>query len=776
MQTTSPRHATLLRWQIFLPYLLLACGAGALIIGIWLAIASRTKVDLKNAEVQALTRADTSARNFEQFALRTLKAADNITKIAIVSIENTSPTEMINRAKKTNIIDGEMFASLNVQDEHGYLVASTLGSFPRIDYSDRQHFKDAMNSDPGRIIVGAPIISRLTGEASIPIARRFDKPDGSFGGVVLVQIKSSAFEAGYKNLGLKGMDYVALLGADGIARAGNIGDNGISGRDFKSNVFAAQKIKPNDLFVAKSNTGNIRRFVAYRTLADYPLMVAFGVDGRASMRHFEKHRAEFAAIGVVTSFLVIVFAIVLGIVLFRKDQANRNLLTKEATLFAMANADFLTGLPNRAALETDSRRLLKRAEAVGFDVACLFIDLDGFNQINGALGHPAGDEVLKAVAQNIAPIFSNVGQIARIGGDEFVAIFRTEEDAEAHALTLAEKVRQSIEDLHTVAGQRIDLRASIGVSIFPRHANTVSDLIRCADAAMAASKRGLRGIPQLFSSEMDRASAYRLAIRTELAEAVTKGQLEVHYQPKIELSTKKPIGMEALVRWRHPSRGLISPAEFIPVAEESGLIIPIGAWVLKQACQDCSQLIQDGYPQFSVAVNVSALQFRQSDLVQTVRESLKAAELPASRLELELTESMIADNPAIIVERIGKLKRLGVSLALDDFGTGYSNLQYLRQFPLDVLKIDRSFVADIPHNTFANSIALAIIGLARSLGLKVVAEGIQSAAHQEFLMANGCDIGQGFLFGKPMPMDEFKIWLGGRLHPESVVVQFPISA
>ncbi len=742
------------------PYLLLATGAILLVVGIWASVDARSRAEESNATARALDRANSAARSFEQYAFRTLKAADNLTRMAVVSLAHNVPEETIRRAKLTNIVDGEIFQSLNIQDSLGNLIGSTIDNTRPLNYSDREYFKRVVAAQPDELIIGIPVVSRLTGEPAVPVARRYDTPDGKFGGVVLVQVRADAFERGYRDLDLQGMDYVALIGLDGIARAGSIGGSPAHGRDFStSNVFLQHKEAPTGSFSATANTDGLLRHVAYRTLEECPLFVAFGVDAEVARADFLKRQAEFVTIGALATALVFFFTGGLWYAFMRRDQVNAQLRVREDALRALATHDFLTRLPNRVTLETVAAEKLKSACTTGAEVACIFIDLDNFSEINSALGHPMGDQVLKAVAGALASRVEQIGHVARIGGDEFVVLFQTEGEGEACALELAGLLRTTIDTLQVAEGAHITLRASMGISLFPRHACTFADLLRRADDAMAHSKVGRRGAPVVFSPSMDRLAETRLAIRGGLAEAIQKGELEVFYQPKLDLQTLRPVGIEALLRWRHPVRGLVSPGDFIPVAEDSGLIVPIGAWVLARACRDCATLLGDGYGLLSVAVNVSALQFRQPDLVATVAKALGEAGLPAPLLELELTESMIADDPEATATLLERLKEIGVSLAIDDFGTGYSNLQYLRRFPVDVLKVDRSFVSEIPHNSHSSSIVLAILALAKALGLSVVAEGVETPLQEAFLKANGCAFGQGFMYGKPMTFTELRTWL-----------------
>lgn len=744
------------------PYMYIVLGTLVLLVGIWASVEARSQAELANATARALDRAKSAARSFEQYAERTLQAADNLTRIAVVSLAHNTPAETLRRSIQTNILDGELFQSLNIQDADGDLIGSTISSDSSLNYADRAYFRAAMNSSPDELIIGEPVVSRITGKVAIPVARRFNAPDGNAAGVVLVQVRADAFARGYRELDIKGNDYVALIGFDGIARAGTAGGKPINGLHFqRSNVFLQQKRAQEGTFSDVGRLDGAHRHVAYRTMTNYPLFVAVGIDAEHVRAEHSILRMDFVGLGLLSMGFVVVFMGGLASAFRQRDAVNKRLRASEASLRFLANRDHLTGLPNRATLETLAGRMLDEARASGTAVACVFIDLDNFGDINAALGHPVGDKVLKAVAAALLATAGESGHVARIGGDEFVVLLQTSDHGSAQALEMANSLRAAVESVAAVDGTRVTLKGSFGLSLFPGAANSFPELVRQADEAMLHSKRSRRGVPALFSPSMDRLADKRLTMQGELAEALAQGALDVFYQPKIEFSTKRVVGIEGLVRWRHPTLGQILPRDFIPIAEETGLIVPLGEWVLRRACRDCVALGAAGFDNIPVAVNVSALQFRQPDFVGVVTSALHESGLLPALLELELTESMIADEPDAIIARLEMLKSLGVMLAIDDFGTGYSNLQYLRRFPIDVLKIDKSFVAALSDDRSSRSIVMAILALAKALELRVVAEGVETTAQETFLSTSGCTVAQGYLYARPMPVEELEVWLTG---------------
>ena len=415
----------------------------------------------------------------------------------------------------------------------------------------------------------------------------------------------------------------------------------------------------------------------------------------------------------------------------------------------IAQTDALTGLPNRMALLLRLAQLLPEARRHNWKVAMMFLDLDRFKTINDTLGHQVGDELLREVACRLSKLVRETDFVARLGGDEFVIILPGI-NTPADAATIASKVTAALSTPIEANGHELHTSPSIGISIFPDDGVDGDTILKNADTAMYHAKAAGRNNYQFFAEDMNRSAAERLNIERKLRHAIARNELSLDFQPQFNAGDRAPIGVEALVRWHHPSEGLISPARFIPVAEETGLIVDIGEWVLTTACLEMARWINAGIKPMRMAVNVSALQLRRRDFCETVANALTTSGLPPELLELEITESSVMENPQeaiLILERLG---RMGVTLAIDDFGTGYSSLAYLKLFPIDHLKIDRSFVADIEHDLNDRAIAFGTIALAHSLGLKVIAEGVETEDQFDLLRANGCDEVQGYLLSRPL--------------------------
>ncbi len=419
----------------------------------------------------------------------------------------------------------------------------------------------------------------------------------------------------------------------------------------------------------------------------------------------------------------------------------------------LASHDALTGLPNRILLDDRLAQAMARANRDGTSFAVLVIDLDRFKQINDSLGHRAGDAVLDQVSRRLLSVIRDIDTVARTGGDEFVMLISPCANP-ADALIVAQRAGDSLRGPMRVDELELHVTASIGVAYYPLDGSSAQGLMACADVAMYCAKQRGRNNAQRFAAGMDATTVARVKLEGDLHRAIQTRQFELHYQPKAETDSGEVYSAEALIRWRHPQRGLIAPAEFIPLAQECGLITEIGAWALREACRQCAEWRRRGLPTVRIAVNVAPAQFRRGDLLDIVRDALAQADLEPRFLEIELTESAVMTNPEESAATLEQLSRMGVVVSVDDFGTGYSNINYLRRFPIDKLKIDQSFVKALDSEVDA-SIVRAIVSLAHSLQLKVVAEGVETREQLAFLQSIGCDQYQGFHFSEPLPPQQF---------------------
>lgn len=451
-----------------------------------------------------------------------------------------------------------------------------------------------------------------------------------------------------------------------------------------------------------------------------------------------------------------------GVVITQEDVSERR--SSERRIEYLATHDALTGLPNRNLLEDRTKQAVERSRRSGQRFALLAIDLDNFKQLNEAYGHSVGDATISACALRIATAAKEWGDtVARLGSDEFVVVLADVDDAATAASRVARAVQDAIKmPMAILDDQEFTLSASVGISLYPADGERFDGLLKNAQAALHRAKALGRGGYQFYSPEMSARANERVIFEGELRRALSREQFEIHFQPQVAVDTGALIGVEALVRWRHPELGWLQPGRFIPIAEETGLIDPLGRYILREACLQSQAWRLEGVPPVPVAVNIAAAQLRHADFLPMVEQTIAETGIDPKLLELEITEGTMMEVSEPLLSRIDGLKQLGIRLSIDDFGTGYSNLAYLRTFPLDRLKIDQTFIASATHDEGSQSIVRAILGLGESLGLEVVAEGVETPEQAALLDRLGCRQAQGFLYGKPMPADDLVAWVRSR--------------
>ena len=433
----------------------------------------------------------------------------------------------------------------------------------------------------------------------------------------------------------------------------------------------------------------------------------------------------------------------------RKQDAER--------IIYQANYDGLTGLPNRRLLQDRVHQALSEAARSDEQVGILYLDIDNFKFVNDSMGHNVGDALLVEVARRMKPCLREHDTVGRLGGDEFLVVLTRIHSAEETTF-IARRVLDAVAKPLSLEGGEHDIvvTASIGIAIYPDDAVTSADIIRNADTAAFHAKEVGRNTYQFFTEDMNVRAQKRLTLENKMRRALDRGEYVLHYQPKVELRRGHIVGAEALVRWENPEEGLVPPDQFIPLAEETGLIIPLGEWVMHEACRRAKAWQDDGLPPMRVAVNLSTKQLAKPDLIKDVARILEETGLSSEFLEIEITESALMEHPEDAMSKLSELREMGIALSADDFGTGYSSLNYLRSFPLDAIKIDRSFVADIGGEGGSDMLAAAIIAIGQSLDMKVIAEGVENQNQLAFLRQQWCDEIQGFFFSKPVPADEFE--------------------
>ena len=462
----------------------------------------------------------------------------------------------------------------------------------------------------------------------------------------------------------------------------------------------------------------------------------------------------------VTAFFVWLMASDLRLAMKRLQADNERILESYAQIDILAHRDSLTNLPNRALAMDRLSQIISGARRSGSMAAVMFLDLDHFKTVNDSLGHSAGDELLCLVAERLTAAVRQSDTVSRLGGDEFLLLLAPVEDEEG-ATVAATKVMTLLSSPLRIHGLEVSVTASLGIALFPKDGDDGETLLKNADLAMYRAKDAGRNAWRFFDAEMNASVVEHLHLAAGMRVALTNGEFRLHYQPQYELATGRIVGAEALIRWKHPSLGFIPPMKFIPVAERTGLINEIGAWVLETACRQAQAWHALGHTDLVMAVNVSPVQFRRDDIEREVANAIECCGLNPSSLELELTESLLVADSAHLSGVLDRLRGLGIKIAIDDFGTGYSNLGYLKRFAVQRLKIDQSFVRDIVQNPNNDGIVRAIIEMAHCLQLEVVAEGVEDAATLKRLVAHGCEFGQGYLWSPALPAEDFEARLLG---------------
>lgn len=472
------------------------------------------------------------------------------------------------------------------------------------------------------------------------------------------------------------------------------------------------------------------------------------------------HRASFQNNWVATApiFTGGALLILFFIQWYRSSILAKVYKKKSLKLLHLAMHDDLTGLPNRALLIKKLSLEIRKAEESGRSFALIFLDLDRFKEVNDSLGHAHGDVLLTSVSERLRECVREIDTVARISGDEFVLLIN-DCDSDNILKVVTSRLASKFAIPFMLLGHEVTITSSMGLSMYPRDGDTEEILLLNADAAMYNAKANGRNSICTYTADMTTGNITRLELLRDLRYALERKQLIVYYQPIVELVSERIIGVEALLRWQHPTRGLLGPDTFISLAEQSGLILPIGEWVIQEACSQAVAWHEEGLPLLKLSVNLSIVQFRQKDLTKQIADTLNITRFPAELLVVELTETQLLRNVGEAVTATQALRALGIGLAVDDFGTGYCSLSYLQRFPVTELKIDRSFVKDALNTVSAKAIVTSIIGLGESLGLEVVAEGIETSDQLDFLREHGCGFGQGYLFNRPLPAFDFALQL-----------------
>jgi diguanylate cyclase (GGDEF)-like protein len=753
---------------------LVAMGLLALV---WTATGEIIRLKHADSERVAAVSSEELLGTYEAQVVRALREIDQTLNLIKYWHERNLTDRTLAELEDRGLLPPDLIFIVSIADRHGDIVDSTridgTRSPRQSNIADQDYFRAQLAHDA--FFIGLPPRGP-TGHSALQFSRRLIATDGTFDGIAIVSVEASYFVSGYEPAKLGEHGVLAIIGTDGMIRVRRSGDAEFSGEviDYAGITKASDAADAN-VEISTASWDGIRRWTCARALFGFPVAVLVGlsVDEQLATVQHQTHaylwRAGFG------SALIIVLTGLLGRMSWQLGQsrlrAAETKLAHAQRVEYLAYHDALTGLPNRSMFSKLLGQGISAAQRDGSQLAVAFLDLDRFKQINDTLGHDAGDQLLQEVANRLKGCVRERDTVARLGGDEFVVLLRDLTDAQLAAST-AKKILALLAKPFTLIGHDFRVTASIGISCYPHDGLDEQTLTKNADIAMYQAKTEGKNNLQFYSATLNANSLERLTLESSLRHALEHDELRLRYQAKRDIGSGQLTGMEALLRWEHPDLGLLAPMRFIPIAEETGLIVPIGRWVLETACSQNVTWQNAGAPRLSIAVNLTARQFADERLFEDVGAVLEATGMDPRLLELEISESVLMRDVEATLRILTGLKGLGIRIAVDDFGIGYSSLKTLQRFPLDTIKIDRSFIQSITADSENAGLADAVIAMGRNLSLTVVAQGVETAEQAEFLRAHACEQLQGFYFNRPMPPDEFTQLL---LAPASEIACFDKS-
>lgn len=722
---------------------------------IWGTTLSFIKVERTAAEQSAAVSSRELSETYEAQVVRALREIDQTLKIVKYAYESIGKHANLSDLKAKALLPPDLLFAVSITDDKGNLVASTRPSEIK-NVADQEYFKTQRRVDA--LWVSHPWKSPASTEWKLLFSRRLNSPDGRFAGIVMISVDAAYFVSGYESAKLGEHGVLGILGTDGEFRVWRSGEK-VSAGDMVNYaaVVPAMDEGRSEAVLSINAWDGVRRYTSARQLYEFPLAVIVGLSEVEQLAATRQNMRTYLWRAIAGSVLLILIIVILGrmshqLALSRLRAAEEQ-VAHAARVEYLAYHDGLTTLPNRSLFSKLLGQSINQAHRNNRQLAVLFFDLDHFKNINDTLGHEAGDQLLQEVAARVKACLRDSDTVARMGGDEFVVLL-PELNEEKYVASVAQKILSAVAKPFVLRAEEFHVTASIGISTYPQDGLDEQMLTKNADIAMYQAKEEGRNNFQFYSEKLNAESLERLTLESGLRHALEHHEFLLHYQVKREIRSGRITGMEALLRWKNPDIGTIAPMKFIPVAEETGLIVPIGRWVLSTACLQNVAWQNQGLPHLSMAINLTARQFFDEHLLTDLKAILSETGMKAQLLELEVTESLLMRDVEKTLRVLADLKEMGIRIAIDNFGIGYSSLSMLKQFPLDTIKIDRSFIHDVSSVTEDNDLTNAVIAMGRTLSLNVVAQGVETKEQVEYLRQNACEEFQGFYLNKPVPADQ----------------------
>jgi diguanylate cyclase (GGDEF)-like protein len=738
------------------PRLLFPILAFFILAMIWMATLNLIDTERSAAENAAVMATRELAETYQAQVVRAVREIDQTLKLIQYAYELRGGRAALEELKAWTLLPPEMLFVVSITDSKGDIVASTSSAPSGVtNVADQDYFRSQRYLD--NFTVGHSVRDPVSGEWWLQFSRRLSGPNAEFDGVVIIAVKATYFTSGYESSKLGEHGVLGILGVDGVFRVKRSGDAVAVGDSVDYSAFVPPIDQPEMGTLLSTNSWDgVRRYTIARRLY-FPLAVVVGLSADEQLAAAYRDRRVYLWRASAASLLVILLFFVLGRMSHQlalsRERIVEEKLARAAQVEYMAYHDILTGLPNRSFFSKLLAQSIREARRHDRQLAVLFLDLDRFKHINDTLGHDAGDQLLQEVAKRLKGCLRESDTVARLGGDEFIVLL-PQLEVEKYTTTVAQKILTSLARPFTLNGEEFRITCSIGISAFPHDGADEQTLTKNADIALYKAKEEGKNNFQFYSEKLSATSLERLTLESGLRRALERNEFRLHYQPKREIQSGSVTGMEALLRWQHPDLGVVTPLQFIPLAEETGLIVPIGKWVIRTACLQSIAWQKQGLPPLRMAVNLTARQFYDRNLLSDLKVILAETGMDPSLLELEINEALLMRDVEKTLHIMTALKSIGIRFAIDDFGIGYSSLSMLKQFPLDTIKIDRSFIRSVQNESEEKDVTKAIIMMGKTLSLTVVAQGVETAEQADFLRQNACDELQGFYFNKPVPGEQ----------------------